>query len=389
MRIEKIDIRSLQDAQNAIGRVGADDYSIHRMARKAYIFPLLITGIDNRAANIIKQEILACGGEAAVNRNVAAFKQGNSSILILATPAQYERLIPKLKQQPFGLPGAGVLINAELARTASARKSFPQVMAILNVTPDSFSAGGFYHDPEAAVARSLEMINQGADIIDVGGESSRPGARTVPIEEEKHRVVPVILSLRKKTKKLISIDTCKPAVAQAALDAGADIINDITGLRYQKGSMAALAARANVPVVIMHMHGTPRTMQKHPHYADVVADIYSFFEQRIAFAVARGIRREHIILDPGIGFGKTAEHNITILRRLHEFSSFGCPLLVGASRKSFIGSVTGVHNPADRSAGSVAAGIWAVEQGAGILRVHDVQETCAALKITGALSLWN
>ncbi|MEI8218241.1 MAG: dihydropteroate synthase [Elusimicrobiota bacterium] len=389
MRVTKIELQSEGDARAAVSRVGADAYSVRRMSRKAFMVPLLISEIDNRAANIIKQEILACGGEAAVSRDVAAFKQGKSHVLVMATPAQYERLLPKLAQQPFGLRDVGVSIVAELSRHASLSEKSPRVMGILNVTPDSFSGDGRFHDSAAVVEYAFTMIKDGADIIDVGGESSRPGARAVTAEEEQRRVVPVIQLLRKKTKKLISIDTCKPSVAQAALDAGADIINDITGLRHQNGAMALVAARAKVPLVIMHMQGTPRTMQKNPRYADVVADVYAFFEERIAFALAHGIAMKHIILDPGIGFGKTTEHNVTLLRRLNEFSSLGCPLMVGASRKAFIGAVTGVSHPADRVTGSVAACLWAVNHGAAIVRVHDVKETCTALKITGALSLWN
>lgn len=388
MRAEYIPLETVDQAAAAIASVGADDYSIGRMARKAFIVPVLISDIDNRAAGILKQETISCGGEAAVSRDVAAFTRGLSRVLVMATPAQYERLLPKLKRQPFGLPLAGEALTAALAAATVRRGKAPRVMGIVNVTPDSFSAGGIYHDPGAAVERALALIADGADIIDIGGESTRPGARPVPAAEELRRVVPVIRALRKKTACAISVDTCKPVVARAALAAGADIVNDITGLRSSGGAMAAVVARAKAGVVIMHMQGTPRTMQKAPHYRDIIADIYAFFEQRIAFAVHAGVRRDRIILDPGIGFGKTVAHNVELLRRLRAFEPLGFPVLVGASRKNFIGVLTGVDRPQERGAASVAAAVWAAGHGAAIVRVHDVRETCAALNITGELSAW-
>lgn len=383
-RIMPTVISSVKDAETLIRSLGADAYAVRHMARKALLRPLLARGVDNRAANILKQELLACGADAAVSRKVAGFARGTSDMALLATPAQYDRLVRKLAGQPFGLSGMAQDIVTALKATGVRRL---QVMGILNVTPDSFFDGGRYAGA-AAVSRALAMLAEGAAIIDVGGESSRPGARPVPEDEELRRVLPVIRALRARTRKTISIDTYKPAVARAALDAGADMVNDITGLRYGRGAMAAVVARARVPVVVMHMRGTPRTMQKSPRYHDVVADIRAFFDERLRFAEHSGIPRERVILDPGIGFGKTPAHTIALLRNLPAFSDTGCRLLIGASRKSFIGALTGTSAAADRLGGSIAAAVWACQAGADVLRVHDVKQTIDAITVTGALNAW-
>jgi dihydropteroate synthase len=258
-------------------------------------------------------------------------------------------------------------------------------MGILNVTPDSFSDGGKFLEPDCALDRAEQMASEGAAIIDIGGESSRPGANPLSVKEELGRTIPVVRILAKKLNVPLSIDTYKPEVARAALDAGASVINDITGLRYSGGKMAAVAARRKAPVVIMHMRGNPRTMQKAPGYKDVVADLLDFFRDRISFAESKGIKPENIIIDPGIGFGKTPGNNFEILKRLGEFKMLGAPLLVGTSRKSFIGLATNTANPAERVAGSIASAVWCAVRGARILRVHDVGDTVKALKIIKAI----
>lgn len=274
-----------------------------------------------------------------------------------------------------------------LSLSASRVLSFdrPLVMGVLNVTPDSFSDGGAYLSQEQAVTHALRMISEGADIIDVGGESSRPGAAPVSAEEELARTVPIISGLRRVTSVPISIDTTKSAVASEALRAGADLINDISALRFDP-SMATLVAQSGAPVVLMHMQGTPRDMQQDPHYDDCVAEICRFFEERIEFCRAAGISEDRLILDPGIGFGKRVKDNLDILGRLAEFTRFGRPLLVGASRKSFI---AGVHTasgiPAERVGGSLAAALVAVMHGANIVRVHDVAATVEALRLLQAI----
>lgn len=254
------------------------------------------------------------------------------------------------------------------------------IMGILNVTPDSFSDGGKFLDANAAIAQAKQMVHDGADIIDIGGESSRPGSEPVSEQEELRRVLPVIRALAPAINVPISIDTYKPAVAQQTLEAGACMINDITGLR--DGAMIAVAAKHHVPVVLMHIQGRPKTMQEHPVYDDVIADIKRFFVERIAAAEQAGI--SDIILDPGIGFGKTTEHNLQILHRLDEFQELGRPLLIGPSRKSFIGNLTGLPVE-ERLEGTIAAAVIAAYNGANIVRVHDVKACKRALLVADAI----
>jgi len=255
------------------------------------------------------------------------------------------------------------------------------IMGVLNITPDSFSDGGCFFDPDTAVARAAEMESEGADILDIGGESTRPGAEAVGLAEELRRVLPVVRSARARTQCLISIDTTKAAVAAAAIEAGADIINDISGLRADP-DMAAVAARTGAGMVLMHMQGTPRTMQHQPAYQDVVHEIQSSLRQCMDAALAAGVAREAIVLDPGIGFGKTLEHNLAILRRLDAFALEGRPVLLGVSRKSFIGKISG---SADRMWPTVALTSYAREKGVRILRVHDVKENVQSLRMTEAI----
>jgi dihydropteroate synthase len=256
-------------------------------------------------------------------------------------------------------------------------------MGILNVTPDSFSDGGAFLDPERAVEHGLQLACEGADILDVGGESTRPGSLPVPEEEELRRVLPVVRQLRDKTGVLVSVDTTKSAVARAALDAGADLVNDTSGLRSDP-EMAAVIARSGAAVILMHMKGTPRTMQESPWYGDLLGEVRSFLAARIRAAEAAGIPAERIIVDPGIGFGKTAEHSLTLLNRLDAFEELGRPLCVGFSRKAFIGRVLGLP-PAERLEGTIAAAVLSVSRGAHILRVHDVGPVAKAVRMAEAI----
>lgn len=249
------------------------------------------------------------------------------------------------------------------------------VMGILNVTPDSFSDGGHYSDPSAAVDRALEMIAQGAEIIDIGGESTRPGADPVPAEEEIRRTVPVIKKLREQSNVLVSIDTMKADTARRAMEVGADIINDVSALEADPG-MVDVAAQTQAGIVLMHMKGSPQTMQNHPDYENVVQEVGAYLSGRINFAVERGVAHSRIAIDPGIGFGKTAEHNLGLLQGLPQLAECDSPLLVGVSRKSFIGTLLNRANPSERRAGSLGAAAWAVMQGVHILRTHDVIDTC-------------
>ncbi len=255
-------------------------------------------------------------------------------------------------------------------------------MGIVNVTPDSFSDGGEFFDPDKAVQHAKKLVAEGADVIDIGGESTRPGSEPVSEEEEKRRVLPIIEKLHQEITAEISIDTYKPKVAEAALEKGATIINDITGLTSE--AMLTVAAKFNATVVIMHMQGTPKIMQQDPQYPrGVVEEIKDFFKDRLRAAKSFGIK--NIILDPGIGFGKSLEHNLTILQRLNEFNELGCPVLIGPSRKSFIATLTGGLPAAERLEGTIAAVVIGAMHGAQMVRVHDVKACRRALAVVDAV----
>ena len=261
----------------------------------------------------------------------------------------------------------------------------PRIMGVVNVTPDSFSDGGLLADAGAAVARGLALAGAGADILDIGGESTRPSAEPVGLALELDRVMPVIEGLRAAgCKALVSIDTRKAAVAEAALEAGAVMFNDVSALTHDQRSPAVAASAA--AVCLMHAQGDPRTMQQNPRYGDVLLDVYDFLELRIAAAEAGGVDRARIVVDPGIGFGKTLEHNLTLIRRLSLFHGLGCAVMLGVSRKRFIGTLSGVGEAHHRAAGSVAAGLAGLAQGVQILRVHDVAETRQALEVWRAIA---
>lgn len=261
----------------------------------------------------------------------------------------------------------------------------PHLMGILNVTPDSFSNGGRFADAAAAVTHGLRLIADGADFLDIGGESTRPGADAVPVIEEMRRVIPVIEGLADATSMRLSIDTRKPAVAQAAVRAGAAVWNDVSALTYSADSLRT-AASLDCAVVLMHAQGDPKTMQNDPHYDDVVEEVFAFLAGRIAACEAAGVARSRLIVDPGVGFGKTLAHNLSLLAGLERFRDLGAPILVGASRKSFIAKLDRAA-PADaRLGGSIAAALEAARRGASILRVHDVAETRQALAAAAAIN---
>ena len=260
----------------------------------------------------------------------------------------------------------------------------PQVMGIVNITPDSFSDGGAHDTLEAAVAHALKLVEEGADLLDIGGESTRPGAQDVSVEEELRRVIPVIERLSKQVTLPISIDTSKPEVMQAAVAAGAGMINDVHALR-REGALDAAAA-LGVPVVLMHMQGEPRSMQQAPDYDDVVGDVHRFLTERIFAAEMSGIAKKNLVIDPGFGFGKDMRHNLALLAQIERFTDLGVPVLAGLSRKRSIGEITGRDEPAQRVFGSVAAHLIAVQRGASIVRVHDVAATVDALKVWNAVA---
>jgi dihydropteroate synthase len=258
------------------------------------------------------------------------------------------------------------------------------LMGVVNVTPDSFSDGGRYLDPDRAISHGLELAGEGAAILDIGGESTRPGALPVEAEEELRRVLPVVEGLLVAgAEAQISVDTSKSAVASRALAAGATFINDVTALRGDP-EMVSLVASSGADVCLMHMLGEPRTMQEDPRYEDVVSEVKAFLEDRLQYAVQRGVDEDRILLDPGIGFGKTLEHNLELLARVDELVALGRPVVIGASRKSFIGRITGRRDPADRVAGTVAVNVLAYERGARVFRVHEVAPSRDALGIAAA-----
>ena len=259
----------------------------------------------------------------------------------------------------------------------------PLIMGIVNVTSDSFSDGGQFLDTDRAIAHGIKLLEEGADILDIGGESTRPNAEPVTIDEELERVIPVIQGLAAHAS-FISIDTRNAEVMQAAIEAGANVINDVSALTHDTKS-AAVVSQSALPVCLMHMKGTPQTMQDKPHYDNVVDEILSFFEQRLEFCAEQGIEMSRVILDPGIGFGKTVDHNLSIIKNVAKFKTLGCPVLLGVSRKSFIGTLCQEDNPKNRVSGSLSAALYALEQGIEIFRVHDVQETKQAFTIHHAI----
>jgi dihydropteroate synthase len=264
------------------------------------------------------------------------------------------------------------------------KSEIPFIMGVLNVTPDSFSDGGRFVDLAAAVARAEEMLSNGADVIDVGGESTRPGAAPVDEEEELRRVLPVIRSLRERSAARISIDTCKPRVARAAIEAGADIWNDVMALRAD--GAVETAAELGVPVIMMHMDGTPATMQVEPEYRDVVGEVCEFLTERADIAMAGGVAADSIWLDPGIGFGKTLDHNLALMHDLNQVISLGYPILFGASRKRFIAAIDSTaDSEMERLGGSLAAAMRAAQAGVAMVRVHDIRMTVQALKVQAAI----
>ncbi len=386
-RVWALQVNNVVEAKHAVAGVGADETGCALMAPKAIHRVLRVTGLTPVQANIIKQEMLARGGEAAVARGTADHSVAETDALLMGTSKQFAAFLKKMRMQPFGLAALAdrierVLDNLETRprRLDCRGLSLPLgertlVMGILNVTPDSFSDGGAYQDPEAALERAREMVGQGADLIDLGGESTRPGAEPVGVEEELSRVMAVLPRLTRELDIPVSVDTSKTPVARAALEAGAHLVNDQWALADE--GMAEVVARYRVPVVLMHN-------QRGTEYRDVVGDMVGYFEERLEKAKRAGIEPDRIILDPGFGFGKDPAQNLTLLRRLREFLGLGCPLLIGTSRKSTIGKVLDlpVDQRLEGTAATVAVGIC---RGADIVRVHDVREMVRVARMTDAI----
>jgi len=351
-------IASPLDAERELRTINVDSGGIAMMATKMLTRCIKLHGLQCRQANILKQEMLALGGDAAVARGTVACSIDTTDVILIGTDKQLRKLCNKLAPQPFGLPALAMELSAVLAHTSSvpavwrtARRNLqltrPLIMGILNVTPDSFSDGARYLDQQRAVEHAQTMLSEGADII-----------------------VPVISEIANKTGCVISVDTWKSAVAREAMAAGAEIINDISGFTFD-ANLATVASETGAGVVLMHTRGAPDTMQRDTGYTDLIGEIMQGLRKSVETALAAGMERERIAIDPGIGFGKNSSGNLEILGRLREFTALGLPLLVGASRKSFIGAITG-REINDRLFGTAATVALAVSNGASILRVHDV-----------------
>ncbi len=397
MKVRVKEIKNKKELSEYLKKLGNTPEGINILSQKWKTYLFEIEGIDTRGANILKQDAISVGGDCAVPRCASVFKPGKWTVLLMVNERELGRLTDKLKAQPYGLKELGEKLKEVFenyqreeftiryrGRELSLKK--PIVMGILNVTPDSFSDGGKFNRLDAAVKRCEEMLKEGAKIIDVGGESTRPGSDPVPVEEELKRVIPAIEEVRKKLGNgfFISIDTYKSRVAEEAINAGADIVNDISGFRFDE-RMAEVVSQFKCPAVVMHIKGTPKDMQKNPYYEDVMGEIIDYFREIIKTAEEKGVKREQLIVDPGIGFGKRLEDNLCILRNLKELKVLGRPILIGASRKSFIGKVTEVEIPEKRLAGSISAAVIGATNGARIIRVHDVKETVEALELLSAV----
>ncbi len=396
-KIRALNIKTRQEGLKEFKNIGATSAGSHIMINKIFPVSLKVRDINPLAANILKQEMLARGGDVVTSRDSLMVAGGRTDIIIQGTSKSIRNLIEKIRKQPFDLKALSGNLEKYLDRLDENKKQKELdigkkkfnlekdilVMGILNVTPDSFYDGGYYFKKDKALNRAEAIVKEGAHIIDVGGMSTRPGSLPVSLKQEIERIIPIIEYIGKNHNILISADTYRSEVAGRAIDAGAHIINDISGLSMDEG-MAGVVAKSGVSVVIMHIKGTPENMQKNPEYENVIDEIYDYLEDRADTAINSGIKREKIIVDPGIGFGKTTEHNVEILNKINEFKMMGYPLLIGASRKSFIGNILDL--PAEeRLEGSLAASVCSVIGGANILRAHDVKETIRAVKIAESI----
>jgi len=391
-----LNISGRKDLTDLMRGINVDPYGAKIMLPKARHCLLKVSSLSNIPANILKQEMLSLGGDVAISRDSLTGKARRTDCLIMGSLSQVLRLESKLKRQPFGLKelsgdiGAAVANYQKEGGCIKAGKytlklgARPYVMGIVNITPDSFSGDGLINlSKNEIIDYAISLVKEGADIIDIGGESSRPGAKPVSLKEEAKRIIPVIESLARKVDLPISVDTYKPQIANMALDCGASIVNDISGLRNPK--MAPVISRHKAAVVIMHMLGRPSSMQHNPKYASLIDEIYSYLKDAVDRAKEAGINKDSIIIDPGIGFGKTADQNLEILKRLREFRSIGKPVLVGTSRKSFIAKA--LRDCAkNRVFGTAASCVSARINRADIFRVHDVRAMKEALTLTDRIN---
>lgn len=397
-RARVLQVRDLNDVAQALARTESDPEGVAIMAGKGLTYLVDVDRVPLKAGLLLKQEMLALGADAAHHRDVAALTREASRTVLVGTWAQYQRLFPKLRRQPFRLKALADTVEAAL-RAATRRSprtlrlahgqslrlggGRPRVMGVVNVTPDSFSDGGRFATLESAVAHGRSLVAEGADLLDIGGESTRPGATPVPRREELRRVLPVIKALAEEVEVPISIDTRDPQVAQAAVKAGASLVNDVTGLSDPR--MRRVVARAGAGAMVMHMRGTPGTMQKDTIYEDLRAEVFSALDDATRRAREAGVGEDQLVVDPGLGFGKSSEGSLELLGHLSEFRSLGYPVAVGASRKSFLGVALGGASVDQRLEASLAAAVLAAQEGADIIRVHDVGPTVKVLAVTEAV----
>jgi len=394
--IRCLHITNAREAIHQMGRVGVDATGIKLMKGKTLHFNLRVEGIEPRAANLLKQEMLSLGGDAALDKRGLDCSAQQTEAILMGTQKQFEKLIDKLSPyQPLHALGHSLKETLKnISKTHYSIRCRKQtftlgkrtlLMGVLNVTPDSFSDGGLFFDKEKAIAQGLRMVEEGADMIDIGGESTRPGSKPLGLEEELRRVIPVIESLSKEIGIPISIDTYKSAVAKKAIEAGAEIINDISGLKYDP-TLAKVAAKEDTPLILMHIRGTPETMQKDVHYESLFSEILQYLSDSIQTAESAGLDPQQIIIDPGIGFGKTLEDNLLIIKNLFEFRVLGKPILLGTSRKSFVGKILDA-DAKDRIEGTLSSIAIGVLNGAHIIRCHDVLQAKKAIAVADAIRM--
>lgn len=376
-------------------KIGVHPASVETFMNKSAILPLKVLKVRTPAANIIKQEMLACGGDCAIHAGCVVCSQDHSDILLLGTRKHYRLLLQKMAMMPyFGLPKLceelqsfleEPMLKTILADNRTLVYDHVIVMGILNITPDSFYAGSRIGSIEEVINRAGKMLSDGAEILDIGGESTRPGSDSVTSQEEIARIVPVINALRKEyPKSILSVDTYHAETAKAALEAGADIINDISAMEYDE-RMIDVVIKSNAPIILMHMRGTPKNMQQNTEYNNVVEDVTKYLYERAAMLRGHDFPKEKIILDPGIGFAKNVEQNLKIMQGLSEMTGSEYPVLLAASRKSTIGKVLGDIPPEERLSGTIATSLQAVYAGANMVRVHDVKENAQAIRMLEAI----